>query len=490
MYAVIPPAAALLGVAAIYGPRILTGPSLEIAPELVQKEIGEFSLHNGFLLPHKQYLYGSSEIGQPFIMGKKLAGEDYSAWEAEYATFPKLKSLTLASPEAKSTYSWSLEPSKASNGFDFWQLLLWLMIGIVCALFIRVVIRKVMSRFSPTKYNNQPKVLAPPPSVIEWEHSLCSDVWRRTLLGMYRERKSEILSLSKIAVHYIDSCDNFRKLVIKERKKKGEAKSALAKAMAEHADEVAKLKTEIDNLRQMLDAKSNGPKESEINNRETGASDTAAQETLENIGDAAGSEGPVVDPVIETAHQTPDHTGNTAGSEIPIVDTEPQKKINDPKQMDDTKSSSAKDSDTTSANGAAGSASAHETSENMEAATGNQNTVVNPVDGTLPGQTVKPKKPRANRRADGSIRTPSHPNYVPLEASPSHLGDKPFLPAASPSLLGDKPFLPSGRGNGWNRGPRGGGRGGGGNRGGYSGWRGGRGGGNAYGGQPNHGMGQ
>lgn len=35
----------------------------------------------------------------------KPAGEDYSAWEAEYAKFPKLESLTLASSEARSRYS-------------------------------------------------------------------------------------------------------------------------------------------------------------------------------------------------------------------------------------------------------------------------------------------------------------------------------------------------------------------------------------------------
>ena len=75
VYAAIPSAAALLGVVANYGRRIFAGPSQEVD----QKEIGEFAFHNGILLPHKQYLYGSSETGEPFIVGKKLAGKDYSA---------------------------------------------------------------------------------------------------------------------------------------------------------------------------------------------------------------------------------------------------------------------------------------------------------------------------------------------------------------------------------------------------------------------------
>lgn len=84
-----------------------------------------------------QYFYGSSETGEPFIIGEKLAGEDCSAWEAEYATFPKLKSLTLDSSGAKSIFSWSFERPKTSNGFAFSQLLLWLIIGTVFAFSLR-----------------------------------------------------------------------------------------------------------------------------------------------------------------------------------------------------------------------------------------------------------------------------------------------------------------------------------------------------------------
>ena len=80
------------------------------------------------------------------------------------------------------------------------------------------------------------------------------------------------------------------------------------------------------------------------------------------------------------------------------------------------------------------------------------------------GKNGKPLIQRANRRADGSIRTPSHPDYVPLEEAPSRLGDR--------------PFHGQGRGMGGNKGRGGGGgRNGGGNFGG----RGGRGDGGRFG---------
>ena len=432
MYAAIPSAATLLGIAAAYGPRIFVSRPQEVD----QKEVGEFAFHNGILIPHQTYLYGSSGTGEPFIVGRKLAGEDYSAWEAEYRSFPKLESLTLDSSVSKSTYSWSFEGPKSSNGFAFWQLLLCLVIAIVCALLLRTITRKVMNRFSPRKYDNEQGVLTLPTSDIDVEHSKLTDLWRITLVRMYREQKSEVLSLSKLVVHYMDSSCNLMILTTKEKKKKGEAKSALAALKAEHADEVAGLQKQIDDLKRMLDAKTDSAKESESTDCRTEVEDTTAQQMVENVDDVAGSENAFVDPLV-----------GCSSTEGPTE---------------------------------AESETAHETIESIEDVAGSENPVVDPTMGGSSEQNRRPRI-RANRRADGTIRTPSHPDYVPL--------------AVSRSQLGDRPFHSADRGHGWRGGPGGRGRGGGGDRGRPFGWRGGRnrggrGGGNMHDGQPNRGRGQ
>lgn len=51
-----------------------------------------------------------------------------------------------------------------------------------------------------------------------------------------------------------------------------------------------------------------------------------------------------------------------------------------------------------------------------------ENPAVDPVMGGSFEQNGKPRI-RANRRADGAIRTPSHPDYVPLDVARSQLGD-------------------------------------------------------------------
>ena len=470
MYAATPSAAALLGIAATYGARILRSPP----PEISHKEIGEFGFHNEILIPHAQYLYGASETGEPFIIGKKLKGEDYSAWEAEYKTFPKLRSLTLENSEARSIYSWSFEGPKASNSSGSWQLLLWFAIGILCALLLRTITRKVMNRFSPKKCDNEQEVLALPTSDIDVEHSKLTNLWRSTLIRMYREQKSEILSLSKLAGHYMDSNHNLRKLLAKEKKNKGEAKSVLATLKVEHADEVAELQKQIDDLKRMLDAKTESAKESESTNCRTEAKDTTGQHTIENVADVGGSEDPAVDPLVgcsstdsrtkvedTTSQETIQNAEDVAGSEKPVV---------------------APVVGCSSTNGPteAENETAHETIETIEDVAGSETPVVNP---TMDGSSEQHRRPRirANRRADGTIRTPSHPDYVPLEVSRSQLGDRPFNPAD--------------RGHGWRGGPGGRGRGRGGDRGGPFGWRGGRnrggrGGGNVHDGQPNRGRGQ
>ena len=71
--------------------------------------------------PHQQYLYGVDQNGESYIVGNKLAGQDYSAWEAEYANFPRLGSQTIGRPGSKVTCSWSLEAPETSydkTGFN------------------------------------------------------------------------------------------------------------------------------------------------------------------------------------------------------------------------------------------------------------------------------------------------------------------------------------------------------------------------------------
>ena len=498
MYAAIPSAATLLGVAATYGARIFRSPPREV----IQQEIGEFGFHNGILKPHRQYLYGSSETGEPYIVGKKLPGHDYSAWEAEYKNFPRLRSLTLESSEARTTYAWSFGGPKASTSFGSWELLLWVAVGILCALFLGYATRKFMSRFCHEKHDNKHEVLALPNSDIDVEHSILTDVWRRTLIKMYREQKSEILSLSELAVHYMNSNDNLRRLITKETKNKGTAKSALATLKAEHADEVAELQRQIDDLKRMLDDKSDGEKEPE---------NTAGQETNENGEDVAGSEHPVVEAVVgcsstngpteaesTTSQETIENAEDVVGSKVPLVDPA----LNGRTEAENTTSQEANENaedvagssdpvveavvgcSSTNARTEAEDERAQATVETIEDVAGSVTPVVDPVIGGSSEQT-RPPRIRANRRADGTIRTPSHPDYVPLEVSRSQ------------QQLGDRPFNSSERGNTWGRGPggRGRGRGRGGDRGGPFGWRGGRNrggrwGGNVHDGQPNRGRGQ
>lgn len=91
MYALVLPATGFLGAVMGYCSRLFARPADSVA----RHEMGSFSFDNETLLPHKEYLYGSSGVGAPFIVGKKLNWQDYSRWEAEYLDFPRLQSITF-----------------------------------------------------------------------------------------------------------------------------------------------------------------------------------------------------------------------------------------------------------------------------------------------------------------------------------------------------------------------------------------------------------
>ena len=441
-------ASALLGVVSTYGSRIFPGPAIDVPPQ----EIGEFTFRNGVLLPHQQYLYGSSDTGEIFIVGKKLAGQDYSAWEAGYANFARLKSLTFGGPDAKTTMSWTFEAPKTSTSPTLLQVLIWILFGTICAIFLRYFMRKMMSRFIYKECDDEEEVLAAPSSDIDAEKSKLHCLWRSTLIGMYRERQCEILSLSKLAVHYYDSSRNLKKSLAKERKKKGEAKSAVAELKAEHAKELADRQGEIERLRQLLDTQIALAQNLE-------SSDNAAAE-------AVGNEADTDDAKISLGGVEPDSsvmpTEAIAGIQDaffdpPVVSPEEEHGVAEAMGLgDEDKKSATEQDDDTPAIDDQKAAPEMRTDE-------------------------KPRRQRANRRADGTIRTPSHPDFVPREQPSSQLGDRAFRGSGRGGGRGHG----NGRGNvRGNR--RGGGRGDGDVR---FGWRGGRGL-NGYNEQYNRGRGQ
>ena len=188
------PAAAFLGAVVAYGRRIFSSTEIQVGPQ----EIGEFAFHNGVLLSHQQYLYGVSEIGEPFIVGKKLAGEDYSAWEAGYQKFPRLRSLTFANSRLGSTWSWSFEAPEACTRSNLLQPMLWLAFGFLCAFLLGYAIRQIVKSFQRVKRNKENEdFLANPSDDIDAEHAKLNCLWRSTLIGMYREQQRELESLKE-----------------------------------------------------------------------------------------------------------------------------------------------------------------------------------------------------------------------------------------------------------------------------------------------------
>ena len=325
--------ATVVSTVATYIHRSFAGSAVQIGAQ----QIGEFVFHNGILLPHRVFLYGCSSTGEPHIVGKKLASEDYSAWEAGYGSFAKLISSTFTNSGSTSTYSWAFEEQKATASFNLLQILFWLMSGTLCALLVHFFFRKIMGKIAHRKGDNEEETLAIPTGRIDVQHSMLNHLWRKTLIGMYQERKSEILSLSKLAVYYYDSSRDLSELVAKEKEEKEEARRALESLKAEHADKLAEQQAKIDKLRQEL---------------------AAAKSTDDDESEAA---------------------------EAPLGEGQPQ------------------DGLTPEAAGAG----SHEEEEDDEG--GAEQDEKSPVP-----EVAKPKKQRVNRRADGTIRTASHPDFVPL----------------------------------------------------------------------------
>ena len=498
-YALSLPAAALLGAAATYGPRMLAGSPIHSEPQV----IGEFAFHNGLLLPHQEYLYGSSGTGEPFIVGKKLAGEDYSAWEAGYQNFARLRSLTYANSGSKSTWSWSFEEPGTPAGFNIWKLLFWVVFGILCIALLSYAARKIVSRVSRKKSGNEEGILALPTSSIDVENSKLNGVWRSTLIRMYRERKSEILALTMLVVHYYNiSCDLAESLA-EEKEKKGEAKSALEALKAEHAHELGKQREEMDDLRQRLDAQCTRAGDAETHNHRLEAELDGAKETIRSLEEHVAALESSTENKNDTEPLDEDEERTVKQDDVTPADLEEEEEEKTVTQDDVTpadleeeeeektvtqddvtpadleeeeEEKTVKQDDVTPA----------DLEEEEEEKTVKQDDVTpadlgveeeekkvkqddgTPADGPKLGKNGKPLIPRANRRADGTNRTATHPDYVPPQRPSSQLGDRPFQ-----GLPGNGP----GPGNGRGRGVRGGWSGGVDDAGpfGYRGGRGGRG---------------
>ncbi|CAF9926774.1 hypothetical protein IMSHALPRED_007043 [Imshaugia aleurites] len=566
--------AALWGITRTYGPRVFGSPASEIA----QQEIGEFSFRNGFLVPHEKYLYGTWETGEPYIVGKKLAENDYSAWEAGYTNFPRLESVTVTSTGSDMTMAWSFEDQKTSATPNIFQLLFLLLVGTFCAIFLGFLVGKLVSRFSSKKRGDDEETPVPPGTKTDRELSVLNGLWRTALTSMVREQKSEILSLSNFVAYYYDSSRDLKKSLAEEIR---EAKSELAKLKAEHDQE----QEEFQSLKQMLDRQTNAAQNTEISNHavaEAAEEEAATNDEIVSLGggepdllveSVAGDQNSIVgsavavsededgeaeatglgndDAVVAPHMASPEGEegmaeaaglGNddavvvvappVAGQEgeegmakaaglgnddavvvvaPPVAGQEGEEGMaeaagfgNDdavvvapPVEVAGQKGEQGMVEATGLGNDDAVVASpvaSPEGEQGMTEAMGlvdekNESQSVQDDDTSAPGdQTAQPSlgtngrqpRTRANKRADGSIRTPGHPDYVPRAPAPAPAPAPASAPApvSAPAQLGDRPFRGFGRG-GSDRGDRGGrgGRGGGighGGRGGMN--RGGRGG--------------
>ncbi|KAM0798116.1 hypothetical protein BDR22DRAFT_823671 [Usnea florida] len=266
----------LLGSAASFAPHYLRSPVIEAA----QREIGEFAFHNGALLAHHQYLYGVDQNGEPYIVGKKLAGHDYSAWEAEYAKFPRLGPQTIERPESKVTYSWSLEAPQTSTNQNFLWILLWLVFALFCA---------AVFRYLAQRGGNGNRI---------------GEGLARELLRKYREGKSQILSLTERVFHLNDDFRKTRKLVRKERKKA--ARTAILRMKSVHDRELQEQQEEIERLQGLLDSfpKSSGHADAEAQ--------TDNPQAPSDIDQPAFSSNPITNPedaAVEDGDVTAEATG-------------------------------------------------------------------------------------------------------------------------------------------------------------------------------------
>ena len=328
--------------------------------EAAQREIGEYAFHNGVLLAHHQYLYEVDQNGEPYIVGKKLAGHDYSAWEAEYAKFPRLGPQTIERPESKVTYSWSLEAPQTCTNQSFSKILLWIVFALFCA---------AVFRYLAHRGGNGDR------SVEELTRNRFVGALTRELLRKYREGKSQILSLTERVFHVNDHIRKTRKLVRRERKKKDAARTAILRMKSVHDRELLEQKKKIETLQQKLDSflerSGHADAEAQTDNPQAPSDidqPTSSSNPITNPEDAAVEDGDVTAEATDTADEGQDEKS-------PAVDEQ--------------------------RGGLGGEDPASAAEQEDGPSTPNE-----------PG-----KKQRVNRRKDGSIRTASHPDYTPSQNS-------------------------------------------------------------------------
>ena len=361
-----------------YGPRLFARPS-----DLVeQHDIGPFSFENGILSPHKEYLYGSSGVGAPFIVGKKVDWEDYSRWEAEYLDFPRLKAITFTGSGSETTWSSSFEAPKASANSPLLRVLLWLVFGTMCTLLLFYLIRKAVSRLSLRKSGNDEEVLALPTDEIDAEFSKLNQSWRSTLIRMHREQKSEILSLPK--------------------------------------DEVVELQREIDNLRQKLNTESSRAQDLESTSRELELQNTDLKETVKSLEEEvlafqSGKDLESTSRELEMQNTDLKETVKSLKEEVQALQS--GKKAGNMPAKNSEESEEGKEEGEHEGNEMKGAMGLEmgdeEGNENDDEGNEDDANAPRGTQGGSGGVRYNRKKLRSNKRADGSIRTSKHPQSTP-----------------------------------------------------------------------------
>ena len=464
-YAAVVPGVVLVAALAKYGPQMFDAEAGTIAKE-------EFAFNNGVIQPHKEYLYGYSELSGHFIAGTKQEGHDYSAWEAEYGNFGRIESVTVTDSEAITTWSWSLDAPDAFKGLDIQRLLLWLIFGFLCFLLLRYLARKVLGNLARKNRDL---------------------LWRRTILRMFRETKAELLSLQKLTVEYHDRSRALFRALIKERARAAKAKANLVRMRAENAQK----SLQIDNLRCLLDRQTNLAQVADAQLADANVTIESLRVQLRALqaeNEALRTAAPLqaqesghdlTRGVTEQDEKSPDSKDEAAGSELYDIPEEGSAAEeaadagheNMEATMEQDEQSPASDNQVASHDvqsnvsewaddTAEGSDLANENVEKASEQDEKSPAAEGHDDGAGLGASEKRVKVRRNTRADGTVRTASHPDFTPR------------IPTG-PAGRGNGYRGGNGRGGGTNGG-RGGGRGTGGGRGnggGAFGWRGGRGGG-------------
>lgn len=499
--------AVFLAAATKYGPQMLVSTDIETGTLMK----AEYSFEDGVIQPHKEYLYGYSSAGNYHIIGKKIIGYDYSAWEAEYESFERVRAVTFADSGAKATWSWSVKAPEAFITFNILQLMCWLVLACVCAFILGYLTRKVVCKLCHKNRNGKKESLAMPNVGINTEYWKLNSIWQRTLINMYREQKRELLSLSKLAVYYYDSSRELKKALVKESKKKGEVKLETERLKAEHAFQTAQYQREIKALQSELESAKKAKDHAEASFKEQDEKSLASynENTDPELGDKVsdGEHGiaEVADTgdeniecaieqeeksaVLEDQSATPGSADNIPEVadvvEVANLGDEYVKSTQDEDVSAPHNQSAGSQTGDNVLEGGHGMAEAADAGDkNVEGTTeqdANSPASVDQVDGVKLGASGKPLRIRKNRRADGTVRTPYHPDYVPRVPDGPALGDRPAPGAGRGN--GNGGGNSPGRGRGGNRGHGGDG----GNRGGHFGWRGGRGGGGGRGWQGNGG---